>query len=89
MADSKTRVPKLLPTTLVGSYPQPDWLKEAQDDATLLAAARSPFANRMGVSSGGQARASLRAKTKTSHSSKTFRAEREARRRRTPCIFSC
>ena len=42
MADSKTRVPKLLPTTLVGSYPQSGWLKEAQDDAILLAAARSP-----------------------------------------------
>jgi 5-methyltetrahydropteroyltriglutamate--homocysteine methyltransferase len=64
MADNKIRVPKLLPTTLVGSYPQPDWLidrsklahsapprvrardwwrvapewlQEAQDDATLLA----------------------------------------------------
>jgi 5-methyltetrahydropteroyltriglutamate--homocysteine methyltransferase len=27
----------LLPTTLVGSYPQPEWLEAAQDDATLLA----------------------------------------------------
>src|SRR6478672_10884556 len=56
--------PILLPTSLVGSYPQPDWLidrqhrEAAQDDATILAVRDQERAGLDIISDGEQSRES-------------------------------